>query len=259
MPKPSSPTARLALSASAYDVAPRRLFDSIAMGNWSVDGRIWNYNAAFARLLGRKPHEPDPSPVRWPEITPAEYSHLDHAALDELRVSGRCTPFAKEYVRVDGTRVQVLIGAVTDGNSPDCGVFFALDLSQCKLTSANVDAEGPPRPARSSTSASEVESLTDRQRLICFLISRGQVAKKIAREVGLAQRTVELEKTKSARRIGLHTGELLLWSVENRDALRGALLSRSKAEDNLAQLIGQLLCEYESPHHPQTRPVKRSS
>lgn len=69
-------------------------------------------------------------------------------------------------------------------------------------------------PARSA----DVIALTDRQRLICARLSSGQSDKQIARVLDVSQRTIEAEKNRIAKRLGLQTSQVLIWAVENRAA-----------------------------------------
>jgi PAS domain S-box-containing protein len=70
--------------------------------------------------------------VRWPELTPAEWAAADERAVAELRATGSCKTFEKEYFRKDGSRVPVLLGAATFGERRDQGVAFVLDLTERK-------------------------------------------------------------------------------------------------------------------------------
>src|ERR1700676_1285693 len=54
----------------------------------------------------------------WPDLTPAEYLHLEEEAHEEGLRYGACTPFEKEYVRKDGTRVSVLVAVAVVSLSP---------------------------------------------------------------------------------------------------------------------------------------------
>jgi C4-dicarboxylate-specific signal transduction histidine kinase len=54
----------------------------------------------------------------------------------ELRATGSCKAFEKEYFRKDGTRVPVLVGGATFGESRDDGVAFVLDLTERKRAEA---------------------------------------------------------------------------------------------------------------------------
>jgi signal transduction histidine kinase len=70
--------------------------------------------------------------VGWAAMTPPEYAHLDRRSLEELAATGVSTPFEKEYVRKDGSRVPILLGAAIFEDSPDEGVCFVLDITERK-------------------------------------------------------------------------------------------------------------------------------
>jgi signal transduction histidine kinase/CheY-like chemotaxis protein len=66
-------------------------------------------------------------------MTPPEYRELDLRAQRELRERGACTPYEKEYIRKDGSRIPVLIGAAVLGEPyarQDRSVSFCLDLTE---------------------------------------------------------------------------------------------------------------------------------
>jgi hypothetical protein len=70
------------------------------------------------------------------------------------------------------------------------------------------------------TASSVVSSLTDRQRLICLLVSTGELDKRTAILIGISQRTVELEKQRVAASLRISTPRLVIWAVENRRMLQ---------------------------------------
>ena len=78
--------------------------------------------------------------MRWPAMTPREYDPLDEQALKELRESGVCAPFEKEYVRKDGWRVPILLGIVKLGDKPLQWLAFVMDLSQRKRSAGATQA-----------------------------------------------------------------------------------------------------------------------
>ena len=65
-------------------------------------------------------------------MTPPEYQHLDRAIIAQIKIEGKCTPFEKEYIRKDGSRVWVLIGGAHFQGCTDKGSFFVLDISDRK-------------------------------------------------------------------------------------------------------------------------------
>jgi signal transduction histidine kinase/CheY-like chemotaxis protein len=65
-------------------------------------------------------------------MTPPEYAERDQRALRETATTGFCKPYEKEYIRKDGSRVPILIGAAMFEDSPEEGVCFVLDLTERK-------------------------------------------------------------------------------------------------------------------------------
>lgn len=63
-------------------------------------------------------------------LTPPEFLPLDHAGSTEARLRGACTPYAKQYLRADGTRVWVIVGYVLIGAARERSVAFILDISR---------------------------------------------------------------------------------------------------------------------------------
>jgi len=70
--------------------------------------------------------------VRWREVSPGGWHAAEEQALAELAATGVCEPYEKEYIRKDGSRVPVLVGAAMLEGKRDEGVAFVLDLSEQK-------------------------------------------------------------------------------------------------------------------------------
>jgi PAS domain S-box-containing protein len=112
----------------------RRLVDAniIGMVHFTVDGRIHEANDAFLAMVGYDREDLVGGHVHWREITPDAWHAADAQALAELAATGSCVPFEKEYVRKDGSRVPVLVGAAVFEGRQDEGVAFVLDLTERK-------------------------------------------------------------------------------------------------------------------------------
>lgn len=110
----------------------RRVADSnmIGIAFWDVDGSLKEANQAFLDLIGSPREDLLSGRLRWRDMTPPEYAHLDDRAIEEMRETGVCTPFEKEYLRNDGGRVPILLGAALLEKSGHEGVAFALDLTE---------------------------------------------------------------------------------------------------------------------------------
>jgi len=120
----------------------RRLLDSnvfgVAIGD--LTGRIAYANDSMLNMVGYTRSDVLSGRLRWDRMTPPEYLHLDARAAQELRASGVATPFKKEYIRSDGSRVPILMGATTlcpDNPELETIVAFYIDLTEI----ARVEAE----------------------------------------------------------------------------------------------------------------------
>jgi PAS domain S-box-containing protein len=112
----------------------RRLVDSNAQGVmfWNTKGEITGANDAFLRLVGYNREDLEAGRINWIALTPPEYEDADRRALEQLAARGVCTPYEKEYLCQDGTRVPLLIGVTTFEDNPEEGVCFTVDLTERK-------------------------------------------------------------------------------------------------------------------------------
>jgi PAS domain S-box-containing protein len=118
----------------------RRLVDSNIIGIciWDFEGRIIEANEALLHIVGYSRDDLVSGRVRWTALTPSEWSEADERAVAELRAAGSCKAFEKEYIRKDGIRVPVLVGAATFGGRRDQAVSFVLDLTERKQAEENL-------------------------------------------------------------------------------------------------------------------------
>ena len=112
----------------------RRLVEANIIGIyfWEIGGTITEANDAFLQLLGYTHREMEAGQLCLENISPPEYRDANRAALDELRRTGDGTPFEKEYIRKDKSRVPILIGGAFTNAEQTEGVSFVLDLSERK-------------------------------------------------------------------------------------------------------------------------------
>lgn len=94
--------------------------------------RITEANDAFLDMVGYTREELVAGEIYRQKITPPEYADLDQQGLEDLLSFGVCTPFEKEYIRKDGSRVPILIGGALVQREPMSWVCFILDLTQMK-------------------------------------------------------------------------------------------------------------------------------
>jgi PAS domain S-box-containing protein len=105
---------------------------------WQTDGRIYEANDAFLRMLGYTQEDVRQGGINWREITPSEHQAADEQCLREIATAGRCQPFYKEYFRRDGSRVAVMIGGASLADDPNRGVAFVLDVTEQRQTQQNL-------------------------------------------------------------------------------------------------------------------------
>ncbi len=92
--------------------------------------RVPEANDAFLNLVGYSREDLLSGALHWPDLTPPEYFPLDDLAHEEGLRFGACTPYEKELIRKDGTRVAVLVATAVLKLSPFRWITFVQDLSQ---------------------------------------------------------------------------------------------------------------------------------
>jgi PAS domain S-box-containing protein len=106
------------------------------IGFWDIEGAITGANDALLEMIGYTREELLLGNLRWPELTPPEYQHLDRMAMEQVQAFGSCTPFEKKYIRKDGSHFPVLVGGAHFQGCKDKGSFFILDISDRKQAEA---------------------------------------------------------------------------------------------------------------------------
>ena len=121
----------------------RRLVDANIIGiiTYDLDGRIFEANDAFLRMVRYDRQDLVSGSLRWTDLTPPEWRERDERLIPDLTKSGTLQPFEKEYFRKDGSRVPVLIGVASFEEKGNQGVAFVLDLTERKRAEQRVLAE----------------------------------------------------------------------------------------------------------------------
>ncbi|MBW4610526.1 MAG: PAS domain S-box protein [Hassallia sp. WJT32-NPBG1] len=113
----------------------RRIFESnmIGMKFWAGNGEITLANQAYFNIIGYTQEDLQTGRLKLSKITPPEYQLQEEQTRAEILQQGTCTPYEKEYIRKDGSRVPVLIGGARLDDGSDGGVCFVVDISDRKL------------------------------------------------------------------------------------------------------------------------------
>ncbi len=118
----------------------RRLFNSNIIGifTWNLDGRILDANEAFLHIVGYGNDDLRSGQVGWKNLLPPEWDTRDDQVMRALLATGVSPPYEAEYIKKDGSRVPVLIGAALFEGAPTEGVAFVLDLVKRKRAEADL-------------------------------------------------------------------------------------------------------------------------
>ena len=92
--------------------------------------RIPEANDTFLELVGYTREDLIEGRLIWPDLTPPDYLAIDELAHEEGLRFGACTPFEKELIRKDGTRVPVLVTTAVLQLSPFRWITFVTDLRE---------------------------------------------------------------------------------------------------------------------------------
>jgi PAS domain S-box-containing protein len=112
----------------------RRLVDANIIGIviFDFEGRIIEANDTFLRMLGFDRDDFVSDRVRWTDLIPPEWRGRAAQALEDVKITGTTKPFERDYLRKDGSRVPVLIGAASFEDGGNQGAAFVLDLTERK-------------------------------------------------------------------------------------------------------------------------------
>jgi PAS domain S-box-containing protein len=130
--------ARLYRDLAEREAKIRRLVDANIIGVFifGSDGRIIDANERYLSTVGYSREDLVSDRMNWQDLTPAEWRAADDRQTVQLRATGTCQPYEKEYFHKSGRRVPVLIGAAVFEGRSDEGVGFVLDLTDRRRAEA---------------------------------------------------------------------------------------------------------------------------
>ena len=124
------------------DATVRSLVDANIIGTftWRLDKAggtgfrpvFQDVNDAFLRIVGYDREDLATGTSTW-ILTPPDWVDRTQRAADELQLNGAFQPYEKVFIRKDGSRVPVMVGAAQTG---DTGIAFVLDLTDQKRVEA---------------------------------------------------------------------------------------------------------------------------
>jgi two-component system, chemotaxis family, CheB/CheR fusion protein len=104
--------------------------ETVGIVFFKIDGAITAANGAFLRMIGYSEEELAGGKIHWEAITPPEWMKAYNTALEELKDSGRASPYEKQYIRKDGSRGLALFAAwrLAEGEA----VVYIIEISKKK-------------------------------------------------------------------------------------------------------------------------------
>ncbi|PKQ21064.1 MAG: hypothetical protein CVT66_00970 [Actinobacteria bacterium HGW-Actinobacteria-6] len=105
----------------------------------SSSGAIVETNDYYLNLIGYSREEFDAGLVDWRSITPPEWLPADDRAIEEMNERGACTPYEKQYLRRDGSRVWVYLADTLLPGPDRLIAAIAIDITGRKNAEAELD------------------------------------------------------------------------------------------------------------------------
>jgi PAS domain S-box-containing protein len=112
----------------------RRLVDAniVGVAITRVDGAILDVNDAALEIIGYSREDVRSGRLRWRELTPPDWQAASDRAVAQLQATGSFDVFEKEFFRVDGRRVPVLLAGAAVDDTRQEAVVFVIDLTERK-------------------------------------------------------------------------------------------------------------------------------
>ena len=118
----------------------RSLFEcnAVPMYFWNSDKLVLDANDALLRLVGFTREEVARGELCCADITPREQWDRDAQAIEQLRQTGTCEPYEKNWVRRDGKVLSVVLGGTLLPGSNDMGTAVAIDVTELRQAAGSL-------------------------------------------------------------------------------------------------------------------------
>lgn len=122
---------RLRSAWEAAEARARRVLECGVVGvlYFRLNGEITYTNDEFLRIVGYDRNDMASGSLNWRSITPPEWNSVDEQVIADLKAYGVSKLFNKQYLRKDGTRVDVLLGGAMFDPKGDEGVTLCIDIT----------------------------------------------------------------------------------------------------------------------------------
>lgn len=99
-----------------------------------MDGSVKQANDAFLSMIGYTQADLEAGLINWRELSAPEYQDVTERAIRQLKETGTCDPFEKEYICKTGERIHVLLGsAMLSKEGGEEIVGYALNITARKI------------------------------------------------------------------------------------------------------------------------------
>jgi PAS domain S-box-containing protein len=128
--------ARLYRDVAEREAKIRRLVDANIIGIFISNGKdeIIEANDAFLRMMGYDREDLGSGRIRCADLIVPERRDRNAQIVEEVKTTAIAQPYEHEYLRKDGSRVPVLVGAASFEETRNQRVAFVLDLTERKHT-----------------------------------------------------------------------------------------------------------------------------
>jgi PAS domain S-box-containing protein len=108
----------------------------VGIVEWDAAGRFTRMNDTLLRMLGYGREDVEAGGLAFRAVTPPEHHEAGERALRTLRDTGVLPLLESQYLRRDGTRVDVLVGGATLDAQHGHGIGLVLDITGRKTLEA---------------------------------------------------------------------------------------------------------------------------